>query len=127
MNERNSLIFVQSFPEFRCIFDLIFAKIFHFRKIFVRLKWKSFHFSSRRISNEFRESFERISQIFLTNFAKVTNEFRETFDRISQNLFKEHFRKNFSFRSYFHWLNEIFAKEIERKFGNPILCLYVDC
>ena len=115
-NERTK--FVNFCSKFSRI-SMHFAKIFHLRKIFVRLKWKSFHFSSRRISNEFRESFERISQIFLTNFAKVSNELRETFDRISRNFFKEHFRKNFSFRSYFHWLNEMFAKEIERKFGNP--------
>ena len=127
-NERTKFVnFCSKFSRISMHFLLNFPQIFYFRKIFVRLKWKSFHFSSRRISNEFRESFERISQIFLTNFAKVTNEFRETFDRISQNLFKEHFRKNFSFRSYFHWLNEIFAKEIQRKLGNPILCLYVDC
>ena len=27
----------------------------------------------------------------------------------------------FCFRLLLHWLNEIFAKEIERKFGNPII------
>ena len=27
--------------------------------------------------------------------------------------------RNFRFRSQFRWLNEIFGKEIKRKFGNP--------
>ena len=30
--------------------------------------------------------------------------------------------ENFCFRSHFRWMNEIFAKEIERKFGNLKTC-----
>ena len=33
---------------------------------------------------------------------------------------------NFSFCSHFHWLNELFAKEIEQKFGNPTLLRAAD-
>ena len=40
--------------------------------------------------------------------------------KFSRKIFKENFR----FRSHFRWLNEIFAKEIERKFGNPNSCSF---
>ena len=46
----------------------------------------------------------------------------ERISRISRKSFNENFCKNdehFRFRSIFRFLNEIFAKEIKRKFENP--------
>ena len=50
------------------------------------------------------------------------NEFCENFEQISQILTKifVEMNANFRFHSHFCWLNEIFTKEIERKFGNSI-------
>ena len=106
-NERTK--FVNFCSKFSRI-SMHFAKIFHLRKIFVRLKWKSFHFSSRRISNEFRESFERISQIFLTNFAKVSNELRETFDRISRNFSQK--KRTFSQKCFFSFIFSLAERNV---------------
>ena len=46
-------------------------------------------------------------------------EFRENAERISQ-ITQTIFNENFSFRTHFRWLNEIFAKEIERTFLKTI-------
>ena len=108
MKEQNLFNFVQNFREFRCIFaeifDLIFAKKFHFRVIFVQFSFgknQNFLFHNKKIFclrkkkdfagevenfNEFRENLKRISLKFRTNFAKVWNE----------NI---------------RWLNVIFAKD----------------
>ena len=50
--------------------------------------------------------------------SREIREFRENAERISQ-ITQTIFNENFSFRTHFRWLNEIFAKEIERKFGIP--------
>ena len=94
MNEQNSLIFVQNPLEFRCIRR-------NFRPHFHE------NFSILRMSGEFR-----------SNFAKISNKFRESFERIAK-CSNSKMNENFCFCSHFRLLNEIFAKLIERKFGNP--------
>ena len=75
--------FVQNFHEFRCIFDkvfdLIFAKYFHFRVIFVQFSFdKNQNFSMSQQEDCFFLRKKKILQErskIVTNFAKISNEF----------------------------------------------------
>ena len=67
MNEQNSLIFVQNPLEFRCI-RRNFRPHFH-ENFSILLMSGKFRSNFAKISNKFRESFERI--------AKCSNEFRK--------------------------------------------------
>ena len=73
--------------------------LYFWEKIILWTKGRKF----KRISWKFRTNFS----IFVKNFNKNVREMNE----------------NFCFRSHFRWMNEIFAKEIERKFGNLKTCV----
>jgi len=107
-----------------------FHRNFRWAKFAKMNEWNSFiSLKFSRISMYFRsikiEIFPfRIKNIVFLRKNKILNKGSKNSTKMFAKM-----NENIRFRSHFRWLNEIFAKEIERKFGNPkydtvvILCV----